>query len=425
MSFSFKTLVIAFVGATLTLIPVAEVAAQNRDRGEQEEESSGGSTFMSPRTYGRITEATEAMNEGKYQEALEELRELAADVADSPYELAVTLQTTAYVFINQEKYEQAADYLQRALDLNALPPEPEQGVIYALAQIYGVLGQYEKTVSMMTNWLKTAENPPPDAYITLANAYYALERFREAYPVVKTALAKMEQPQEQWLKLALGIQYELEKYSEAANTLEILVANWPDEKQYWRQLSGIYIELGEDQKALATMKLAYENGALEEEEEFLNLARLHLLNDVPYPGATILEDLLAAGKVEENQENYELLAQAWVQAREYEKGIEALKKAASYAEDGALYIRAAQLEMSLANWDGAVAATQAALDKGNLESDETGTAWLLLGTAAAEQDQFETAIKAFEKARGYPETRENATQWLAFVQTERDVSTLN
>lgn len=421
MSFSFKTLAMMLAGITLAFIPVSQAFAQNQARQAEEEKS----TFMSPRTYSRITEATEAMNAGEYQEAFEELRDLAADVQDSPYELAVTLQTTAYVFIGQDKYEQAADYLERALNLNALPAEPEQGVIYALAQIYGVLGQYEKTVSMMTGWLKTAEDPPPDAYITLANAYYSLERYNEAYRTVKSAIARMKEPKEQWLKLALGIEYELEKYSEAAKTLELLVANWPNEKQYWRQLSGIYIELGEDQKALATMALAYEKGALEDEDEYLNLVRLYILNEVPYPGAELLSDLLDQEMVERNKENYELLGQAWVQAREFEKSIDALKAAASYAEDGALFIRAAQLEMSLADWEGAEAAARSAIEKGGLTSEDEGTAWLLIGTSAAEQDDFDTAVKAFEEARGYPETRENASQWLAFVQTERDVSTLN
>lgn len=417
MSLHLKTLAGLLTGIALVVVPLAGNAAQ--------EEESSGSTFMSPRTYGRINEATKAMDEGKYEEALAELQSLANDVADNPYELAVTLQTTAYVYIGQEKYDEAARYLERALELNALPTEPEKGVIYALAQIYGVLGQFEKTIALMTDWLKTAENPPPDAYITLANAYYALERYREAYPAVNKALEKMEKPQEQWLKLALGIQYELKKYREAAETLEILVANWPDTKDYWRQLSGIYIELAEDQKALATMAMAHEKGMLESSDEFLNLARLYMLNEIPYPGASVLETALEQEKVERNQSNYELLSQAWVQAREYEKGISALKKAAAFSEDGALYIRAAQLEMSLANWDGAKAAAREAIEKGGLDSEETGKAWLMLGTAAAEDEDFDTAIEAFNKARGYPETRQTASQWLAFVQTEQQVSSLN
>lgn len=420
MSFLQKTFSIVAAAAVLAVLPIAANAQQGNG-----EESSGGSTFMSPRTYGRINKATQAMDEGKYAEALADLNALANDVKDKPYELAVTLQTTAYVYIHQEKYEQAAQYLERALKLNSLPEEPEKGVIYALAQIYGVLGQFDKTVELMTDWLKTAENPPPDAYITLANAYYALERYREAYPTVKQALAKMDKPREDWLKLALGIQYELKKYREAADTLEVLVANWPDNKDYWRQLSGIYIELGDDPKALATMAMAYEKNLLEKSDEFLNLARLYMLNEVPFKGATILEKALAEEKVEQNQRNYELLAQAWVQAREYEKGIAALNKAGSYAESGELYIRAAQLEMSLANWQGAKSAARKALEKGELESRQTGQAWLLLGTAAAEEKDFDTAINAFEKARGYPETRKTASQWLSFVQTEQQVSSLN
>lgn len=423
MVVSYKTFAALALGVTLVATPVTGNAFQQQ--GAQEEEQGGGSTFMSPRTYGRINKATKAMDEGKYQEALDELSALAADVQDKPYELAVTLQTTAYVYISQEKYEQAAQYLERALKLNALPEEPEKGVIYALAQIYGVLGQFDKTIALMTDWLKTAKNPPPDAYITLANAYYALERFKEAYPVVNQALAKMEQPKEEWLKLALGIQYELQKYKESAQTLEILVANWPDKKDYWRQLSGIYIELGEDQKALATMAMAYERGVLEKSEEYLNLARLYMLNEVPYPGAKALEKAMQEGKVERNQRNYELLAQAWVQAREYEKGIDALSKAAEFAEAGDLYVRVAQLQMSVANWEGAKTAARKAIEKGGLESKETGQAWLLVGTAAAEEKDFDTAINAFNKARGYPETRQTASQWLSFVQTEQQVSNLN
>lgn len=418
MSFFAKSLSIVCIGALLLAAAPGVSAAE---RGKEK----GGSTFMSPATYNRISKANKAMEEGKYQEALAELRDLAEDVNEKPYELAVTLQTTAYVYISQEKYEQAAQYLEQAMALNAFPPEPEKSVIYALAQIYGVLGQFPKTVKLMTEWLKTAENPPPDAYITLANAYYALERFGDAYPVVRQALVKMEKPREDWLKLALGIQYELKKYKEAADTLETLVANWPDKKDYWRQLSGIYIELGEDQKALATMAMAYERGVLEKSDEFLNLARLYMLNEVPFQGATVLQTAMDSDKVEKTQKNYELLSQAWVQSREYKKGIDALAKAGEMADTGELLVRAAQLQMSVANWAGAVKMARQAIEKGGMESKKTGQAYLLLGTAAAESKDYDTAVNAFNKARGYPETRQNASQWLAYVQTEQQVSSLN
>lgn len=425
MFFPFKT----FAMITLTAVMIASAAPvasgpQQRDK-DKKEESSGGSTFMSQATYNRLSRAHKAIEEGRYADALEELRDLADDVKSRPYEYAVTMQSMGYVFISQEKWETAADYMERALAQKALPAEAEKQVVYTLAQIHATLANYQKTITLMTDWFKTAEDPPADAYVIVANAYAAQDKYREAYPYVKQAIEKSEKPREDWYKLALGIQFELKKFSEAAGTLETLIANWPDKDQYWKQLSGVYIELGQDAKALATMALAYERGLVTKSEDILNLARLYLLNDVPLKAGGVLQKALNEGSVERVRKNYELLSQSWVQAREYEKGIAALGQAAELAEGGELYVRQAQLHMALANWDGAMRAARNALEKGGLESKKSGQAWLLLGTAAAEKKDFDAAISAFNKARGYPETRRTATQWLAFVQTEKQVSVLN
>lgn len=421
MSFVTRTLAATIVGAALLISPVASGAAEQ----EKQEDKGAGGTFMSQQTYNRISRSHKAIEEGKYQEALDELLDLADDVKSRPYEYAVTMQSIAYVYISQEKWELAGDYFQKALQQDALPAEAEKQVIYTLAQIYATLGNHQKTIDLLTNWFKTAENPPADAYIMMANAYAAQDQYRQAYPHVQTALKKADKPKEDWYKLALGIQFELKKFSDAAGTLEVLVANWPDKEMYWKQLSGIYIELGDDQKALATMVLANERGLIKKSEDILNLARLYMLNEVPFQAGKLLEPAVEQGRVEKTQKNYELLSQAWVQAREYEKAINALSKAAALSEDGELFVRASQLEMSLANWAGAMTAAQKAIEKGGLDSKKTGQAWLLVGTAAAEQKKFDTAINAFSKARGYPETRQTATQWLSFVQTEQQVSTLN
>lgn len=416
MSFVTRTLAATFLGAALLCGTV---------NAAEEEEKKTGSTFMSQPTYNRISRAHKSIEEGAYQDALDELLDLAEDIKDRPYELAVTLQSIGYVYINQEKWELAGQYFQRALNTNALPAEPEKQLTYSLAQIYATLGNHQKTIDLLSNWFKTAENPPADAYIMMANAYAAQEKYTQAYPHVRKALEKADKPREDWYKLALAIEYELKKYPAAAETLEVLVANWPDKEVYWKQLSGIYIELGQDAKALATMAMAHRRGLVKDSEDILNLARLYMLNEVPYQAGRILEAALERGEVEKTLRNYELLSQAWIQAREFDNGIKALSQAAALSDDGELFVRAAQLEMSLADWEGAMAAARKAIEKGGLDSKKTGQAWLLLGTAAAEQKNFDVAINAFGKARGYPETRQTATQWLSFVQTEQQVSSLN
>lgn len=393
---------------------------------EQEEEDKGNrQQFMSQSTYNRISRAYKAIEEKNYAEASEELQDLLEDTQDRPYEHAVTLQTFAYVYIEQENWRRAATFLERALAQDALPAEPEKSTIYSLAQIYSQLEEYAKTVTLMTEYLQGAEDPPPDAFVILANAYAAQNKFREAYPWVRKANQAAPKPKRDWLNLQLGIQFELKKFPEAAKTLEILVANWPDVKRYWQQLSGVYIEIGDDDEALATLALAYEKGFLEKESEFLNLARLYMLKDVPYKAGVVLEKAMADENIEPTKKNYELMSQAWIQAREYDKGIEAMGQAAALTDDGELYLRQSQLYMSVADWDGAMRAAQNAIDKGNMEQKKMGRAWLLRGTAAAEAKDFDVAIASFNKAAGYEDTRKQARQWLSFVQTEQQVSSLN
>lgn len=391
----------------------------------EEEEEGNKQAFMSQGTYNRISRAYKAIEEGNYPDAMEELRDLLEDTRDRPYEHAVTLQTFAYVYLNQEKWEQAATYLQRALAQNALPEAPEKNVTYTLAQIYSQLEEYGKTIDLMTEWLKDAKEPPADAFIILANAYASTNQFSKAYPWVRKATAAMEKPRQDWLNLQLGIQFELKKFGEAADTLEQLIAYWPEKQRYWQQLSGVYIELGRDQEALATLSTAYEKGFLEKESEFLNLARLYMLNDVPYKAGMVLSKAIENEQVEKTQNNWELLSQAWIQAREYEKGIAALGNAAELTDDGTLYMRQSQLYMSIANWEGAMEAALKAVEKGNMEQEKMGRAWLLRGTAASEAKDFDAAIEAFNKARGYEDTRKQASQWLSYVRTEQQVTTLN
>src|SRR5690606_9188976 len=111
-----------------------------------------------------------------------------------------------------------------------------------------------------------------------------------------------------------------------------------------------------------------------ESEDLLNLARLYMLNNVPAEAGKVLGAELEKGRVEATQKNYELLAQAWVQAREFERGTAALGKAAEMSDDGELYIRQAQIFVSMADWDRAAGAARKAIEKGGMDQKKTGQA---------------------------------------------------
>lgn len=418
-----KSVVIAVISASFCFSNAVQAAAEQKKEEKKQ-------ALMSPLVYKKIEKVNEEIEKKNFQESLSMLDELAEITKDkdNKYEYAVVLQMYGYVYTSMDDYEKAGEYYSQAIKLNALPAEPERAAIYMLAQIYSALDKFQEVIDLMVDWFKTAENPPADAYIIVANAYAAQEQWAKAYPYVIQGVEKAEkdaaQKKEAWYKLKLAVEYELSKYPEAAGTLEILVANWPGKKDYWTQLASIYMELRKDSNALATLASAYEKGVLEQERNLLNLVRLYLLNNVPYTAAKILSDELDKGRIEKTKKNYELLSQAYIHAREYNKGIAALGEAAELADNGEFYLRQARLSMNVADWSGVKKAAQNALRKGGLKDKEKGQAWLLVGTAAAEEDDFDTAIEAFNKARGYTETRALAGSWLEFIKTEMAVSSL-
>ncbi|MDX1454291.1 MAG: hypothetical protein R3217_02435 [Gammaproteobacteria bacterium] len=389
--------------------------------GQQEKKEEA--KFMSPRTAKKLETVQEHFDKEEFNEALAVLRDLEESSKDNPYEQAVTLQWIGYVYVNMDEMEKALQYLERALRMNELPSSAESAVIYMVAQIYSQLEQYQKVIDLMLDWFKTAEDPPANAFLIVANAYSALEKWQPAYPYISKAVEKAERKTESWWQLKVTIEFKLDKFPEAAKTLEVLVAYWPKER-YWRMLTGVYMELGQESKALSAISAGYEQGMITDESDILNLVRLYMMMEVPYQAGKILEKEIADERVEGTKKNFELLSTAWIQAREYEKGIDALGRAAALADDGELYLRQAQLYMNVIDHEGARVAAMKALEKGGLEDKQKGQAWLIRGSASAELKRFSDAEEAFNKARGYQETRRIATSWLEFIRTEQSVSQL-
>lgn len=379
--------------------------------------AASGGGLLSQRAYDDLNDVHEMMDNKQYTEALAKANAMInGGSANSDYEKAVTLQTIAYIYIYQDNYDQAARYLQQALSMDVFAEHEEQAATIALAQVYVSKDQFQKAINLLEKYLKSGKELPPTAYILAATSYFSMEKPREALPYAKKAIQLADAPRKDWYNLLLGIHYELKDYRAAASLLETMVALWPDDKEFWRYLSSIYLELEEDDKALATLALAYRQGMLESEEHLLNLSRPYLMDEVPYKAAEVLAKSIADKKVEATADNLELLSMAWTQAREYERAVEVLGEAGAKSKDGKLYLRQAQLYAALQNWDGVVAAVDKALKKGNL--DRPGDAYILQGMAAVEEEKYDQALKAFQKARGFEESEDQASQWITYVQND-------
>jgi tetratricopeptide (TPR) repeat protein len=155
---------------------------------------------------------------------------------------------------------------------------------------------------------------------------------------------------------------------------------------------------------------------LDQDQELRRLARSALYHDMPYQAAQVLEKGLAEGKVATDAEAFELLANAWIAAREYDRSLQPLEKAAELSKRGNLYVRLAQLYMQREDWKSATGALQRALEKGGLE--DRGNAELLLGICYYNDRRVEQARDSFARARQHAATRDAAQRWIRYLEGE-------
>jgi tetratricopeptide (TPR) repeat protein len=250
-------------------------------------------------------------------------------------------------------------------------------------------------------------------------ALFQLARYDEALVPIKTAIEMYrdqgQTPRENWLLLLRVIYFEQKEYELMIDVVKELVRYYPKDT-YVLTLAGIYSELGDTKKQLALTEVLYEKGMLNTSSHVTNLANLYLLHGLPFKAATVLEKEMNANIVESNERNLRLLSQAWYQAREDEKAIPPLERAAKLSEDGELYVRLAQAHLNLENWAEAAAAVEKGLQLGGLKRNDTAN--IMLGMALFNQQRLTQARRAFERAAADSRSERAATQWIAYVDSE-------
>ncbi|RLA21627.1 MAG: hypothetical protein DRQ56_00185, partial [Gammaproteobacteria bacterium] len=347
--------------------------------------SAGGNKTVSSWLYKRLEAVEKQLVLKEYAKATLLLQKTLKKLPNKNYERAVVLRSLASVNAMQGHYKRALPLLEESLETGALPKEQASRARLNLGQLYMADGQYQKTVSIMEKWLRETEKPAPQDQILLAQAYAQLKQYKKALPLVDKAVAASPKPVESWYQLQLALNYELGRYRQCAVVLQKLVRFYPDKKRYWKDLVGIHQQLKDYKSALAVMELAHQKALLIEDKELIQLANLYLYLDMPLKASRLLEKELGSGKVEKTEKNLELLANSFIQAKEYKRAERPLREAAELSKNGLLYIRLARILIEQEQWRSAQRNLMKGIKKGNLKNP--GEAWLLMGVSCYERNK--------------------------------------
>ena len=372
-------------------------------------------------TWKQLNRVYEKAGEENFDTAGNDLQRMLQRVGKDKYVQAVLFQALAQVEWSRKNYDTSLDYFERAVELDILPDPTHFALMYQIAQLYLMKDRYPEALDALDLWFckVPAEQVTSHAWVLKASISAQKEDFGEALAAIEKAIEMDDDPKESWYQLKLAAHFELEQFPQAAQTLETMITRWPDKKTYWTQLSQIYYKLEREDRALATMALAYRKNLLDKQADFTYLSSLYSNADVPYKAAEVLEKGIRDGVVEPSKSHWTMVAESWYSAEELEKALLAFREAGRAASDGDIDLRRGFILVDLENWQEALEALNTAIDKGGLNDRRTGEAYLLRGMAQFNLENYDAASADWGRASRYEGTRSAARQWMNHLREER------
>ena len=300
----------------------------------------------------------------------------------------------------QKQYEEMIPIIKKAISIaeeaNAFRLEQRQKNIAEVASKYRV--KYDRD---QVDYISLASQIKIKLKEELAQTRKNNEKYVEIEDAIKSIETDIKNlaigpTKENWWLLLRAAYFELEQMDNVKTVLQRLVIEW-SKKEYWTQLSAFYGQDKQEKEQMAAYQTAYHEGFLEKSSEFVQMAQLYLSVEAPYEAARILQIAIDEGKVDKEEKNWKLLAQAWFLAQYDEKAVVALREAAKLSDDGELDIRLARSLSNMANFKDCIEAAQTAIKKGDLKRlDES---YITLGMCHFEEARYDDAKQAFANAK--------------------------
>lgn len=355
-------------------------------------------------------------------EALRLLQEMESNIDDyNAYEQAQIYNFLANVHFQLDNVDRTIEAFKKVVSKS---PEIPSGLETSTWQVLGKLQMqeenFEEALEAFENWTNLVTSIDADQYYIFSLLFYQMDQSERALAhaneAVRLAEAEDETPEENWYSMQRLLYFEKEDYENTAAVLEKMVRDYP-KVSTWRQLSDIYSLLERYDDRLHSLELVYMLDGLEKENILISLASLFLDREVPYKAAKILDKGIYEDEyIEPTSKNLELLANSWSLARENDKAMEEMEKAAAKSDEGDLFARLSALYMLDERYEDSLDAGEEALDKGVDRSDQV---YLRMGTAYVNMGEYDQAIETLEEAAKDKRSQEAAKQWIEYAKREQ------
>lgn len=292
----------------------------------------------------RLNSLNGAMDKEDFAKVIETAEEILAQSRASDYDKAYASNLAGHASYNMDDAEGAKRYINQAIELDALDNNNHFQAMLMLAQLRAQDEETDQALSMLDRYLEGSGSTAASDLALRGQLLYQAERYDEAIPALREAIDAAEAPQSSWTQALMAAYAETGRDAEATAMAEQIAASAPDDKRSQINLASMYMQAGQDDKAVEVLERLRAAGELTEDREYRNLMAMHLNRDGGEAAAiAVINEGLEKGILEESHQTYLALGQAYYFSDQAEPAIEAYRKAAPLDDDGETWLNLARV----------------------------------------------------------------------------------
>src|SRR5690625_2619838 len=367
----------------------------------------------------KINKGLNAVNAGDAATAKKLLTPIASgEEGDSKYAQVLALQGLANVKYHEQDVKGAIAALQKAFKINVMPNDTYFQLKYELAQFYAADKQEQKALDTLHEWRKEGKRETANSYGLEGVLDYRLQKYDAAIAAIKKAKSMTDQPKQTWDQVLAASYAETGDSGQAVAMAKKQLAANPDDATTRHNLIVLLMRSNKYDEAIKQMEQARSKGQLTTSQNYINLAKLHLITGQnsgknPKPHAdkapAALEEGRSKGIVKTDYDYYKLKGDAELVGGNRDRALAAYTKAAPLGKDGNADLRMSELLAADKKYSASRAAARKAIAKG---TKHEGQAYMLIAKAEQGMGNDSAAVKAMKKAAQDPETSDRAKAWL-------------